>query len=85
MDERRARRPPPERMGELPPHVRVFLNSLTQEDIQYFWEWKDFAAWKRRSWRYSKYALWLAFALFGASVSIAQGLDWLSKWWKGTP
>jgi hypothetical protein len=83
MDEYRDRQLAPTTFAKVPEHVRKWLDSLDEEDIARFQKWNGFIDWAETTGRYGKFVAWLALAVFGASVSFAQGWDWLSRWIKG--
>lgn len=80
MDEQRERQPAPTTLIEVPENVRVWLNSLDQEDLDRFRKWNAFTAWAETTGRYGRVIVWLALAMFGASITISQVWD---KFFKG--
>jgi Rad3-related DNA helicase len=80
MDDRRARQPAPDRLGQIPEHVRKWLNSLEEEDIARFHKWADFIVWAETTGRYGRFIVWLSLAAFGASITVSQVWDkWFAK------
>lgn len=70
MDEQREHQPAPERLNQLPPHVRKWLNGLEPEDIAQFREFRDFMIWFRTSGRYTRRATMFLMGAFGLYTSV---------------
>lgn len=82
MDAHRDSQPAPTTLIEVPEHVRKFLNSLDEEDIQRFRKWNSFIVWAETSGRYSRFVIKGALVMFGIFVTIKGGMEswsWLIK------
>jgi hypothetical protein len=79
MDERRRNSHAPERLTDIPLHVREWLHGLDREDIARFQKWNSFITWAETTGRYGRFVVWLSLAIFGAMVSISQGWEYLAR------
>jgi hypothetical protein len=80
MDESREHHPAPTTLMEVPEHVRKWLNTLDQEDIDRFRKWNSFIVWAETTGRYGRFVVWLSLAAFGASITVSQVWDkWFAK------
>lgn len=77
MDSAKEKAPPPEQLRELPPHVRRFLASLDEDDIELLKSQMDFSKWFKTTSRFVKVIVVTGMAIFGGMVALAQGWDYI--------
>lgn len=69
MDESREHKPAPTALIEIPEHVRRWLNTIDEEDIDRFRRWNNFIVWFETSGRYSRRTVLFLMSLFGLYTS----------------
>lgn len=75
--------PVPQKLTDIPEHVRVWLATITPEKISRYQKYDGFIMWAETSGRYGRAFVLAALAVFGTVVSITQGWSWLGKFFTG--
>lgn len=77
MNEQRQSRPAPKKLEEIPEHVRKWLNSIDERDIERFRKWNDFIVWFEASGRYTRTAVIFMMSALGLYTAI---VTVLARW-----
>lgn len=82
MDERRRHAPAPDRLEQIPEHVRKWLNSIDEDDIKRFQRWNSFTQWAESTGRYGKIVIYTLLAIFGFFITVSQTWEAVAKFWR---